>query len=96
MSTEELYKLLRDQEFTIEDVINAIIQLNGIVGVGRISLGDILKDFCYHKADVYLSDGVHNKELKSQVNRTLASGKTVGIDGGGQVWQSNHRNGTTL
>ena len=51
MSTEELYKLLRDQEFTIEDVINAIIQLNGIVGVGKISLGDTLKNFCYHKAD---------------------------------------------
>ena len=73
MSTEELYRLLRDREFTIEDVINAIIQINGIVGVGKISLGDTLRDFCYHRAEDYRS----------------TSSK------GGEVWQSNHRNGTT-
>ena len=73
MSTEELYKLLEDQEFTIEDVIQAIIQLNGIVGVGKISLGDTLRDFCYHRAEDYRSTSSE----------------------GGEVWQSNHRNGTT-
>ena len=73
MSTEELYRLLKDEEFTIEDVIQAIIQLNGIVGVGKISLGDTLRDFCYHRAEDYRSKP---KE-------------------GEQVWQSNHRNGTT-
>ena len=34
MSSEELHKLLKDREFTIEDVIDAVIFLNGIVGVG--------------------------------------------------------------
>ena len=79
MSTEELYKLLVDQEFTIEDVIQAVIQLNGIVGVGKISLGDTLRDFCYHRAEDYRSK----------------PDNAGGVQGGGQVWQSNHRNGTT-
>ena len=73
MSTEELQKLLKDKEFTIEDVIDAIIQINGIVGVGKISLGDTLRDFCYHRAEDYRSKSSE----------------------GGEVWQSNHRNGTT-
>ena len=73
MSTEELCQLLKDGEFTIEDVIQAIIQLNGIVGVGKISLGDTLRDFCYHRAEAYRSTSSE----------------------GGEVWQSNHRNGTT-
>ena len=97
MSTEELYKLLSDKEFTIEDVIQAIIQLNGIVGVGRISLGDTLKNFCYHRAKDYNSKGVDTINLKnySEQASKLESGEAVGIDWGGQVWQSNHRNGTT-
>ena len=95
MSTEELHKLLKDREFTIEDVINAIIQLNGIVGVGKISLGDVLKNHCYHRAKDYHSSGVDNVELKSGVAAPLASNKPIGVDWGGEVWQSNHRNGTT-
>ena len=55
MSTEELDKLLEDKECTIEEVIQAIIQLNGIEGVGKISLGDTLRDFCYHRAEDYRS-----------------------------------------
>ena len=97
MTNEELYKLLKDREFTIEDVIQAIIQLNGIVGVGRISLGDTLKNFCYHRAKDYSSKGVDTINLKdySEKASKLESGEAVGIDWGGQVWQSNHRNGTT-
>ena len=35
--------------FTIEEVIDSIVELNGIVGVGLISLGDMLKEYCYAK-----------------------------------------------
>ena len=80
MSTEELYQLLRDKEFVIEDVINAIIQLNGIVGVGKISLGDVLKNHCYHRAKDYSGKGRDNLELSKREET---------------VWPSNHRNGTT-
>ena len=80
MTNEELYKLLEDKEFTIEDVIQAIIQLNGIVGVGKISLGDTLRDFCYHRAEDYRGKGQDNLELSKREEI---------------VWPSNHRNGTT-
>lgn len=48
MTTQELDKLLKDGDVTIERVINRVIQLNGIIGVGLISLGDYLKDYCHH------------------------------------------------
>ena len=86
MSTEELYKLLKDREFTIEDVIQAIIQINGIVGVGKISLGDTLRDFCYHRAEDY-------SKLRDTPEWTDSNGTRNVWEG--QVWQSNHRNGTT-
>ena len=81
MSTEELHRLLKDREFTIEDVIDAIIFLNGIVGVGKITLGDTIKDYCYHKAKDYSGKGRDNRELSVREE---------------PVWPSNHRNGTTL
>ena len=80
MTNEELYKLLKDREFTIEDVIQAIIQLNGIVGVGKISLGDTLRDFCYHRAEDYHGTNKDNLELSKREEI---------------VWPSNHRKGTT-
>ena len=97
MSREELYRLQRDQDFTIEDVIDAIIQINGIVGVGKISLGDALKDYCYHRAKDYRSRGVDLVSLQdySEQANKLESSVAKGIKDGGQEWQSNHRNGTT-
>ena len=97
MTNEKLYQLLRDGEFKIEDVINAIIQINGIVGVGRISLGDTLKDYCYHRAKDYNSKGVDLVSLQdySEQASKLESGESVGIKEGGGEWQSNHRNGIT-
>ena len=80
MSTEELQKLLKDKEFTIEDVIDAIIQLNGVIGVGKISLGDTLRDYCYHRAKDYHGTNKDNLELSQKEE---------------VVWPSNHRNGTT-
>ena len=86
MSTEELHRLLKDREFTIEDVIDAIIFLNGIVGVGKISLGDSIRDYCHHRAKDYTGKGRDNLELRDP----LESEKEE------IVWPSNHRNGTTL
>ena len=97
MTNERLYQLLRDGEFKIEDVIDAIIQINGIVGVGKISLGDALKDYCYHRAKDYRSRGVDLVSLQdySEQANKLESSVAKGIKNGGQEWQSNHRNGTT-
>ena len=81
MSTEELHRLLKDKEFTVEDVVDAIIFINGIVGVGRISLGDSIRDYCHHRAKDYNGKGRDNLELSQKEE---------------PVWPSNHRNGTTL
>jgi len=50
MEKEKLKELLEKEEITLSDVIDAVIELNGIIGVGLISLGDSLKDYCYERA----------------------------------------------
>lgn len=40
---------LTNGTFTIEEVIDSVVDLNGMVGVGLISLGDALKEYCYAK-----------------------------------------------
>jgi len=42
MKTKEIIYLLVDNDIVIEDVIDAIIKENGIIGVGLISLADDL------------------------------------------------------
>lgn len=42
-------QLIRDKTVTITSVIDEVIMINGIVGVGLISLGDDLKKYCYDK-----------------------------------------------
>lgn len=42
MKREDIIKLINDEGLTITDVIDAVIELNGIVGVGFIDLEDHL------------------------------------------------------
>ena len=42
MNSKEIIKWLVDNDIVIEDVIDAIIEENGIVGVGFITLADNL------------------------------------------------------
>lgn len=49
MKKEELVKLILDGEITITQVIDEVIEINGIIGVGLISLGDGLKKYCHDK-----------------------------------------------
>ena len=42
MKTKEIIYLLVDNDIVIEDVIDAIIKENGIIGVGLITLADDL------------------------------------------------------
>jgi hypothetical protein len=45
MTKEALHKLINDGELEITDVIDAVIEINGIVGVGKIDLADFLHDY---------------------------------------------------
>ncbi len=46
MNKDKIKKLLLDEKLSIEEVIDAVIELNSIVGVGLYSLGDDLRNYC--------------------------------------------------
>lgn len=48
MKNEEVKKLVEEQGLTITDVIDAVIELNGIIGVGLITLGEQLSNYCMY------------------------------------------------
>ena len=47
MEKSEIKKQVLEQGLSITDLSDAVIELNGFVGVGLISLGDGLEDYCY-------------------------------------------------
>ena len=53
MDEEKRLNQLREEikhgHFTLVEVIDAVVEINGIIGVGLISLGDDLKKYCYQK-----------------------------------------------
>ena len=49
MSKDEIYDLIFNQELTVTDVIDAVIEINGFVGVGLITLADQLKNYVISK-----------------------------------------------
>lgn len=42
--------LMVNDLITIEDIIDLVIKENALIGVGLITLGDHLKQYCYNKA----------------------------------------------
>ena len=46
---KEIKRLIEIDGLEITDVIDVVIELNGIIGVGLISLGEDLKQYCYDK-----------------------------------------------
>ena len=49
MNRDEIIDLILNQNLTITDVIDAAIEINGIVGVGLVTLADQLKDYVIGK-----------------------------------------------
>ena len=49
MNQEEIKKLVLEKGLTITDLIDVVVDMNGFVGVGLISLGDGLRDYCHNK-----------------------------------------------
>jgi hypothetical protein len=48
VSREQLVDWMRDNDVTLSDILDIFIELNAIIGVGLISLGDRLQQYCYH------------------------------------------------
>ena len=44
---EKIINHFKNNDFTITDIIDAIIEHDGIIGVGLISLGDDLQEYCH-------------------------------------------------
>jgi len=44
----QLREEIKHGHFTLTEVIDAVVEINGIIGVGLISLGDDLKHYCYN------------------------------------------------
>jgi hypothetical protein len=74
MTQETIIQMLGDEQFTLTDVIDAVIDLNGIVGVGLITLGDQIQSYIYHhktmriarpKYGDYGEQGISSSQLPS-------------------------------
>jgi hypothetical protein len=49
ITTEEIEQLVLERELTLTDVIDVVIKLNGIIGVGLIILGEGLQEYVFDK-----------------------------------------------
>tara|TARA_R110000868_G_scaffold106690_2_gene292413 strand:+ start:1667 stop:1858 length:192 start_codon:yes stop_codon:yes gene_type:complete len=49
ITKEEINALILERGLTLTAMIDQVIELNGFVGVGLISLGDNLKEYTYGK-----------------------------------------------
>ena len=63
MSKEKLHKMLIDEEFDLDDVVNAVVELNHYIGVGTILLyryvGDTLSVGLIKKLEALTEGGEH-------------------------------------
>lgn len=51
LSNKKIEELFTKKGLEITDVIDAVIRINGITGVGLITLGDQLQQYCYKWKD---------------------------------------------
>lgn len=49
MDKAEVKKLILDKELTVTDVIDAVIEMNGLIGVGIITFSESLNKYCMDK-----------------------------------------------
>lgn len=49
ITKEEIKKLMLENGLIVEDVIDCVIELNGIIGVGLITFGEQLENYVHSK-----------------------------------------------
>ena len=54
MDTATLRQLVVDEEVTLTDVIDVVIEVNALIGVGLISLGDDVYQYITHNNSGYV------------------------------------------
>ncbi len=51
ITKSEIESMMINQGLTITNMIDVVVDLNALIGVGLIRLGDDLKQYCYDKID---------------------------------------------
>lgn len=55
ITRDEIKQLILERGLTLSDVIDSVIELNGYIGVGLITLGQQLDKYCKDKINKNLS-----------------------------------------
>ena len=58
MNKDRIKELVLNEGLTITDLIDVVIDLNGIIGVGLIGLGDNMKEYIYNKIKGRISNEI--------------------------------------
>ena len=66
MTNEEIRKEVMDGNLTITDVIDVVVEVNGLIGVGLITLGDDLKEYCWHHSRQQKQNWLRKKNSKTR------------------------------
>ena len=73
MSKEKLHNMLTDEQFDIDDVVDAVVELNHFIGVGKIGLyryvGDNLSVGLIKKLEALTEGGEHLLEMKDKADK---------------------------
>ena len=56
ITKEEIKELILERDLTIDIVLDVVIELNGIIGVGLITLGEGLQEYVFNKIPKNRSD----------------------------------------
>ena len=68
MTKEEIKKQILDGQLTITDVIDVVVEINGIIGVGLITLGNQLKEYCWGSDTLSKCAHKLNRKSKEEVD----------------------------
>ena len=49
MNKNKIKKLVKEEGLDLYDLIDVIVDINAFIGVGLISLGDSLQEYCHDK-----------------------------------------------
>lgn len=71
MDKEQIKELIEKEDLTLTDVIDTVVEMNGIIGVGLISLGSNLRDYCHNKTKRESTD-IEKRSFDGSITMTIS------------------------
>lgn len=65
ITNEEVLTLMFKRGLTVEQAIDVVVDVNGFIGVGLISLGDQFKKYCYKHKEERVTTGTRIELLQT-------------------------------